>query len=142
MTHVAPATPGQDLSDRVVSYLRTMVPGAWAALVGSLLAWLSPHLPGDVVGWLGGALGSEAAVAIVVAAALAGWYWLWRRLEPRVPAWLIRLVLGSSKAPVYGVNVVTLTDAEVADAASLRDALDEGDPTRSVLERILLAHAA
>lgn len=139
MTHAAITTPGQDLSDRAVSLIRTRVPILWGSLIAALITWVSPHLPVDLVTWAGAWLGSETTVALVGAAAIYAWYWAWRRLEPRIPVWLIRLVLGSAQAPIYGVNVVELTDAEVADAAALRDALDEGDPTRAVLDKVLLA---
>lgn len=109
------------MSDLVASWLRTVVPGLWSAAIGGLLAWLGTH-----AGWvldLLDALGidpkSTAFTAGVVTLVLAAWYAGWRRLEPYIPDWLTRLVLGSSKAPSYapvtadGAHVITdLTDDE------------------------------
>lgn len=135
------------LSDLAVSRLRTYVPVLWGSLAATLLRLVSPHLPGDVGQALADWLGSELALTAATAAAIAAWYWLWRRLEPRIPDWLTRLVLGSARAPGYalteapvvdGVHVVTtLTEAERADLESLRDILDEGDPGRSALDGVL-----
>lgn len=91
------------MSDLITSWLRTVVPGIWAALIGGLTTWASVHAP-----WLLGALGSlgidlssPAATAFVIALTLAAWYAVWRRLEPHMPDWLTRVVLGSAKAPMY-----------------------------------------
>lgn len=108
------------MSDLITSWLRTVVPGIWAALIGGLTGWASVHAP-----WLLGALGSlgidlssPAATAFVIALTLAGWYAVWRRLEPHVPDWLTRIVLGSAKAPMYdGGPIVAgrvLPDAEAS----------------------------
>ena len=85
-----------NLSDRAVSLLRTFVPTAWGAVIGFLLPYL-PWLPEPVAAWLA----SEAVVAFVVGLAIVAWYAVWRWAEPKVPAWLVRLVLGSSKTPSY-----------------------------------------
>lgn len=127
MSHVAdPSAPGRELSDRAVATLRTAVPGLWAACVTTLIAWLSaqPWAPADVVAWLADALGDDLAVALVVSAVLAAWYWLWRRLEPLVPAWLVRIVLGSARTPTYAPvsrdGVVTITALADDDALAGR----------------------
>lgn len=124
------------LSDRAVSYLRTIIPGLWAALVTTILRVLSPHLPGDVGTALADLLRSELALTLVVVLVLALWYWLWRKVEPLVPDWLVRLVLGSARTPVYGLQaaVVELVDgtavtgvlpvsAEVVPAQTVRIAV-------------------
>ena len=103
--------PQQPLSDRAVSYLRTAVPIAWGTLVTYLLGWLAPHLPGELGPLLVDALGGEAAVTLVVALAIAGWYALWRILEPRLPDSLTRIVLGSATSPVYSPYVVVTAPA-------------------------------
>lgn len=115
-------TPQQTLSDRAVSYLRTAVPIVWGTLVTYLLGWVAPHLPGELGPLLVDALGGEAAVTLVVAVAIAGWYGAWRFLEPRIPAWLVRVVLGSSSTPVYApvVAVVAPDGTTVAGPASRR----------------------
>jgi len=91
------------LSDLVASWLRTVVPGLYSAAIGSLLAWLAAHSPWvlDLLEALGIDPTSDAFTAGVVFLVLAGWYAGWRRLEPYIPDWLTRVVLGSSKAPTY-----------------------------------------
>jgi hypothetical protein len=117
MTHAMPAaveqTGATSLGDRGASILRTTIPAAWGTVVAQLLAWLAPLLPGDVGTSLDDLLSSELAIAFITAAAIAVWYALWRIVEPRIPDWLTRLVLGSAAAPAYskvtadGVAVVT-----------------------------------
>ena len=91
------------MKDTITSWLRTVVPGAWAALVTVLLGWLGTHAPWAVqlLDSFGVDLTSPGVVAFVVSAVLALWYILWRWLEPRLPAWATRLVLGSSRPPAY-----------------------------------------
>lgn len=143
------------LSDRAVSYLRTIVPVLWGSIVATILRVVSPHLPGDVGQALADFLASELALSLVTAAVIAGWYWVWRRLERRIPDWLVRLVLGSARTPGYSLpaavvqlddgTAVTgvlptsaaLTPDERENLASLAAALDEGDPGRTALERVL-----
>ena len=86
----APAGP---LGNQLTSWLRTVVPGLWATLV----AWLvSFGLPASMTGWLGG-LGNQVMVPIVLAIVYA----LLRRLEPMMPPWLTRLLIGSNRPPSY-----------------------------------------
>lgn len=143
------------LSDRAVSYLRTIVPVLWGSIVATILRVISPHLPGEVGQALADFLASELALSLVTAAGIAGWYWVWRRLERRIPDWLVRLVLGSARTPGYSLpaavvqlddgTAVTgvlptsaaLTPDERENLASLAAALDEGDPGRTALERVL-----
>lgn len=105
------AQPG----DRVTAWLRTTVPALW----GSLVAWLLGVvvLPDAVAE----ALTSEAVVAAVLALAIGAWYALWRWLEPRLPAWVVRLVLGSARSPRYVEHDPPLTAAqlEAARASSI-----------------------
>lgn len=149
------------LSDRAVSYLRTAVPVLWGSLVGLVLGWVAPYLPGDLGRLLADFLGGEAALTFVVALAIAGWYALWRRVEKRIPDWLTRIVLGSAAAPSYSpvVAVVApdgttvagpasplpdgtpvtpgLTDHETLHLARVHDDLPEGDAARPVIESVL-----
>jgi hypothetical protein len=70
-----------------------VVPGLWATLV----AWLvSFGLPASMTDWLGG-LGNQVMVPIVLAIVYA----LLRRLEPLMPPWLTRLLIGSNRPPSY-----------------------------------------
>lgn len=113
MTHLAAATVDTTgLSDRAVSILRTVVPGAWSALIAWALGrW--PALADTLTSW-GVDLTSAAVQSVVMAAVLAAWYAGWRWAEPRIPAWLVRLVLGSSASPTYGVAQVATTSADGA----------------------------
>jgi hypothetical protein len=82
------------MSDRVTAWLRTAVPGLWAALIVLLVT----HVPAlqPAVDQLSG-LGDVVAVPLV----LAAWKAVFQVLEPKLPAWLVQLVLGSAKVPTY-----------------------------------------
>lgn len=101
------------MPDFLTSLLRTYVPIA----VGALVSWLLT---------LGIELDAETQAGLIVALtglSQAAYYALVRALEPRLPDWLKRVVLGSSKEPMY-VNVLrdgspivagrVLPDAEAA----------------------------
>ena len=81
----------------LTSILRTIVPYAW----GLVVTWLITLLP--VLAPLEGQLLGLATIGLPVLAAVlsAAWYAFWRWLEPRLPDWLTRAVLGSAKTPVY-----------------------------------------
>jgi hypothetical protein len=122
MTHLPAATSvtgATSLGDRGASILRTAIPAVWGAVVIQLLAWLAPSLPGDVGDSLATLLESEVALGFVTAVAIAIWYALWRVVEPHLPDWLTRLVLGSAAAPTYakttpdGAAVVTTLDGQI-----------------------------
>lgn len=81
------------MSDRLTAWVRTVVPGLWSALVAWLVKLGVPAAVTDAVAGLGEAL--------VFPAALAAVYALLRWAEPRVPAWLARVLLGSARPPVY-----------------------------------------
>lgn len=91
------------MSDLVASWLRTVVPGLYAAVIGSVLAWLATHATWalDLLALLSIDPQSTAFVAGVVTVVLAAWYAGWRKLEPYIPDWLTRLVLGSAARPTY-----------------------------------------
>ncbi|RZQ59844.1 hypothetical protein [Amycolatopsis suaedae] len=81
------------MSDVVTSWVRTVVPGLWAALA----AWaVSLGLPAAVVDVLGG-LGEQLVVPVVLAVVYAALRWL----EPQLPNWLTRVLLGSVRPPSY-----------------------------------------
>ena len=92
------------MNDRVVSWIRTAIPGLWATLISYLATRFA--FPDEVVDWLGG----PATVAVVVWLVLALWYALWRWLEPRMPDLLTRLVLGSARAPRYDLTANQRSD--------------------------------
>jgi hypothetical protein len=97
MTPIPPYRPGQSVSDYVISIIRTTVPYAWGLIITYLLSLLPgvtpsllPAVP-VILGW-----GPVIAAAIATA-----WYALMRKIEPKLPAWLTVIVLGSNTPPVY-----------------------------------------
>lgn len=118
MTNLPATTTGTtNLGDYGASILRTAVPSLWGTLVASLLTWLLPRVPGDVGDSLTALLQSEVAVAFLVTLSIAVWYAIARKVEPHVPDWLTRLILGSAAAPAYakttddGAAIVTALPA-------------------------------
>ncbi|GAA2242564.1 hypothetical protein GCM10010401_14350 [Rarobacter faecitabidus] len=102
-------TESTALSDRVVSILRTAVPTLW----GSAVVWLLALIP--ALESVRDALLSTGVRELVVGVAIVVWYALWRWLEPRMPDWLTRLVLGSARAPGYALlagPVAEITDVD------------------------------
>lgn len=90
-SHLA-AEPGHPTRDGVTSWLRTVVPVGWGALIAFLLSRF-PDLHEALV---------SPGVTMAVTGVIVGlWYSLWRWLEPRLPAWLTALTLGSNRAPSY-----------------------------------------
>lgn len=84
------------MSDKLTSWLRTVVPGLWSALV----AWLvSLGLPEAVTAAADG-LGQTVVVPLVLAAVYAAL----RAVEPRLPDWLTRVLLGAARPPHYPLN--------------------------------------
>jgi len=81
----------------LTALLRTIVPALW----GSLIAWLIGVLPilapleADLKGL------ADILLPIITAVIIGAWYAFWRWLEPRMPDWLTRAVLGSAKTPAY-----------------------------------------
>lgn len=111
------------LPDRVVALLRTVVPSAW----GALIVWLL-----SLVDWptsFEQTIATQAGLitGIVTALAIAIWYALWRWLEARMPAWLVRIVLGSASTPTYaatttdGAAVITTVPDPTATAIAAGD---------------------
>lgn len=85
----------------LTSLLRTVVPYVW----GLVVTWLITLLP--VLAPLEDQLLGLATIALPILAAVisAAWYAFWRWLEPRLPDWLTRAVLGSAKAPIYAKHL-------------------------------------
>lgn len=146
MTHLPAATSttgATSLGDRGASFLRTAIPSLWGTVVASVLAWALPLLPGDVGEALSTLLASDVVVALLVTASIAIWYALARWIEPRIPDWLTRLVLGSAAAPMYvkvahagttpgSTPVEAVPDGSIRSHALTYDSADEftvpGDP--------------
>lgn len=81
------------MSDQLRSWLRTVVPAAWSALI----AWaVAAGLPESVAAPLG-----DASETVVVPVVLAAVYALMRWAEPHLPPWATRVLLGSNKPPSY-----------------------------------------
>lgn len=84
------------LGDRLVSWLRTIVPGLWAFGI----AWLAGlGLPENVTSAVDG-LGQM----VLIPAVLAVVYPLLRAVEAKLPPWLTRVLLGSNQPPSYGTS--------------------------------------
>ncbi|MGI8308782.1 hypothetical protein [Saccharopolyspora hattusasensis] len=81
------------MSDQLRSWLRTVVPAAWSALV----AWLVTAGAPD---WLTDPLG-DAGLTLVVPIVLAAVYAGLRKVEPHLPPWATRVLLGSNTPPSY-----------------------------------------
>jgi len=82
------------MNDRITSHLRTLVPYAWALLLGWLAQQGAPQLLADALGQV-----PEEVLIWVVAAAV---YSVFRVVEPYLPGWLVRVLLGSARQPSYG----------------------------------------
>lgn len=117
----------------LISILRTFIPYAWGIIIGAVLSAVPVLEP------LRDQLLAYGDLAVpVIAAILAGlWYAFWRWLEPKIPAWIVRLVLGSAKMPIYeplsviedhkfviDVEGESTVDTDVVQTA-VRKALDE-----------------
>jgi len=87
--------PVPNVRDIGVSIIRTVVPSLW----GAGLTWLATQIPA-----LAPVLNESGMTGLgaVLAATLIGlWYALFRSIESKLPAWLIVLVLGSNRPPIY-----------------------------------------
>jgi hypothetical protein len=81
------------VSDRLVAWLRTVVPVAWSALVAWLISLGAPAYLTDALG--------GAAELLVVPIVVGVVYPLARTVEARLPDWLTRVLLGSARTPTY-----------------------------------------
>jgi len=100
----------------LTAILRTIVPALW----GSFIAWLIGVAPllapfeSDLKGL------AQVALPVITALIIGAWYALWRWLQPRLPDWVVRAVLGSSKTPVYlGKHVAGSQVPDVNTAATI-----------------------
>lgn len=81
------------MTDMATSWVRTIVPGLWAAVVAWLVSLGLPESFGDQLEGL--------TDSLLVPVALAGVYALIRWVEPRLPDWLSRVLTGSARTPSY-----------------------------------------
>jgi hypothetical protein len=86
-----PAQP-EDPRNYFLSAARTVVPLLWGYVL-TFLARLSPELAE--------AFSAPPVVSALTVTVAALWYLAWRRIEPHLPAWLTRLVMGADSRPVY-----------------------------------------
>jgi hypothetical protein len=104
---------GDTVRQRALGYIRTGVP----ALIGALLTWAGSRIPA-VFDFLSSIEPEwrNLLYSIITAAVIFGYYWAARQLGKRWPR-VERLMLGSSKTPVYvvpeGVVTVQRTAAAV-----------------------------
>jgi hypothetical protein len=83
------------MTDWLRSVVRTVMPGAWSIVV----LWLAKvGLPDAAVAWLSS---DDVRGKVVDLVALAVVYGFVRWVEPKLPDWLTRALLGSAKAPTY-----------------------------------------
>jgi hypothetical protein len=95
------------MSDPLTSWVRTIVPGLWSALI----AWLiSLGLPDAITSALSG-LGTTVIVPIALGGIYAALRGLepkmppsLRGLEPKMPPWLTVVLLGSNRPPSYAAS--------------------------------------
>ncbi len=102
------------ISDRVVARLRTFVPAVW----GSALAWILVHatwLPEPITDFLQ----EDVVTVLFTGLVILGWYWLWQRIEPHLPPWLTRLLMGSNQTPTYSLVPLHEGDDDGGEAADL-----------------------
>ena len=93
-----PDQPPTSLRDWGISIIRTGVPLVW----GNLLVFLGSKIPA-----LDGLLHDPQVIGlstVLVAAVSLAWYALMRTVEPHLPPWLTRFVLGANTAPAYAVD--------------------------------------
>lgn len=77
--------------------LRTIIPALWGSLIGwclTVVPILEP-LRADLLAY------GDLAVPFISALLIGAWYAVCRWLEPHLPDWLTRILLGSAKTPVY-----------------------------------------
>lgn len=106
----------------LTALLRTVVPAAWGAFIAwvvGLLPILAP-LQGELTGL------SQVILPVVTALIIGAWYAFWRWLQPRLPDWAVRAVLGSAKTPSYAPASPGTPLLSSADEAS-RDKADGPD---------------
>lgn len=90
-----PTKETKTIGDYAASWIRTTVPILW----GVLLTQITIRIP-----CVHDFLQSQQIIGLGVAIAGAittAWYSLWRKIEPKLPPWMTRIVLGSNTTPIY-----------------------------------------
>lgn len=88
-----------------VSWLRTVVPVAWGALVTFLFSRV-PELHDALV--------NPGVTMAVTGAIVTAWYTLFRSIENKLPPWLTAFLIGSNATPKY-FNPTALKSADPGD---------------------------
>lgn len=84
------------MTDMLTSWVRTIVPAAWSALI--TLAVVHGVLTADAASTANSIAGT-VLVPFVLGALYAGLRWL--ETQSWMPRWLVLLLLGSTKTPAY-----------------------------------------
>lgn len=109
------------------AYLRTYVPIVWGYIAG----WVLTQFPGvaNILEALNIDPESPAVVAAITGAAAIGWYALMRKIEPYIPDWLTRVVLGSPQVPSYDGTTAGGPPVEATETV-----FEDGDAERANIE--------
>ncbi|GAA1498827.1 hypothetical protein [Paeniglutamicibacter kerguelensis] len=113
----------------LISILRTIAPAMWGSFIVCLLgvAPVLKPLRADLLAY------GDLAVPVISAFIIGAWYALWRWLEPKLPDWLTRAVLGSAKAPVYAQGRHEAITQDDTDDSTVHSG--DHEPTRAAPER-------
>ena len=82
------------MSDKVIAWLRTVVPALW----GVVVAWVVTRIPA-LSGLADGLNG--VGLSILVPVAVAAWKLVFNAVENALPSWLTAVLLGHPAAPSY-----------------------------------------
>lgn len=105
--------PPPSLRDWGLSWIRTGVPVLW----GLLLTFLASRAPAIYE-----LVNNPYAAGLAVGLVTLAWYSLARWVEPRLPAWLTRVIIGANTPPQYVEGQVirgTVEEFDTPDAPRL-----------------------
>lgn len=108
----------------LTSILRTLVPAWWGLLIAKLLIAVPALEPmrEQMLGW------GDLAALTVSAVIIGAWYALWRWLQPRLPNWLVRALLGSAQTPIYEPAAIIASQIQPSENTGWHD---DGKPKHS-----------
>jgi len=90
------------MTDRAIARLRTLIPMLWGAALTALASWLLAHgAPAELVVLLDEFRPLGTLVLVPLAAGLVYEAARWLERKPWMPAWAIRILLGSTRQPRY-----------------------------------------
>ncbi|WP_181034119.1 hypothetical protein [Arthrobacter sp. GMC3] len=101
----------------LTSILRTLIPAWWGLLIAKLLIAVPALEPlrEQLISW--GDLAALTLSAVIVGA----WYALWRWLQPRLPDWLVVILLGSAKTPTYEPLAILAPQVQPGETSGRHD---------------------